>query len=124
MPTGNSNGNRKKERTEAQKAVQFKKGQSGNPSGRPKKDPALVEILVKGGPKAAQYMLDLLENQDAKDSDRQRAAEYILDRLMGKATQPIQADMFLEDKPVTLGEMLTMAREVVANAEGGGDGVP
>ena len=102
----------------------FEKGRSGNPGGRPKKDPAVTEILARGGPAAAQFMVGLLDDPKARAADKQRAAEYILDRLMGKAAQPIQADVFKAEQPLTLGEMLTMAREVVANAGSGGDEVP
>lgn len=89
---------------------------SGN--GRPKKDPAVAEILSQGGVKAAQFMIGILDSPDAKDSDKQRAAEYILDRLLGKATQPIQADVFRAAQPLTLDECFAIAEEVLHEAGG------
>lgn len=92
----------------------FQAGQSGNPGGRPKKDPTVAAILTAGGKPAAEYMVALVKDPEAKPADRQRAAEYILDRLLGKALQPIQADVFQADAPLTLNEMQEIARELIA----------
>ena len=96
----------------------FEKGRSGNPGGRPKKDPAVADALVAGGLKAAQFMVGVLDDPEAKLADRQRAAEYILDRLLGKATQPIQADVFQAATPLTLDECFAIAEEVLHEAGG------
>lgn len=92
-----------------------------NKGGRPKKDPAVVEILAKGGPAAASFMVGLLNDPEAKASDKQRAAEYILDRVIGKAAQPIVADVFQSETPLTLDEMFTIAEEVLHEQAGGSE---
>lgn len=110
MPAGNST----KSEEKRVRGRPFEKGKSGNPSGRPKKDPTVTAILTAGGKPAAEYMVELVKDPEAKAADRQRAAEYILDRLLGKATQPIQADVFQAEAPLTLNEMQEIARELIA----------
>lgn len=110
--------NRNRTGGKAANSGQFKKGQSGNPGGRPKKDPVIAEILAKGGPAAASFMVELLNDPEAKAADKQRAAEYILDRLLGKAAQPIVADVFKSEKPLTLDECFAIAEEVLHEAGG------
>jgi hypothetical protein len=69
----------------------FKKGQSGNPNGRPKKIPELRELLAnvlgdeKDGKSAAEAILMALRNKAIKGDVR--AAELLLDRAYGKAKQ-------------------------------------
>ena len=72
----------------------WKKGESGNPKGRPKKIPELRELLAnvlgdeKDGKTAAEAILMALRNKAIKGDVR--AAELLLDRAYGKATQPIE----------------------------------
>src|SRR6478609_1322860 len=72
----------------------FKKGQTGNPNGRPKKLPAIDELLDKvlgtdgSGKSEAEAILNALKAK-AKRGDV-RAAELLLDRAYGKAKQAIQ----------------------------------
>ena len=69
----------------------FKKGQSGNPNGRPKKLPHLDELLSsilgeeKDGITAAEAILKALRAKAAKGDIR--AAEVLLDRAYGKSKQ-------------------------------------
>lgn len=71
----------------------FKKGQSGNPKGRPKKLPKLDELLAdvlgeeQGGIEAAKAILMALRKKAVKGDVR--AAEALLDRAYGKALQSI-----------------------------------
>lgn len=71
----------------------FKKGQSGNPKGRPKKLPDLEVIITavladeKNGITAAQQILQALHKAAVKGNVR--AAELLLDRAYGKITQKI-----------------------------------
>lgn len=71
----------------------FKKGQSGNPNGRPKKLPELDDLLAnvlgeeKDGVTAAEAILKALRAKAAKGDVR--AAEVLLDRGWGKVKQPI-----------------------------------
>lgn len=72
----------------------FKKGQTGNPNGRPKKLPELDALLAevlgeeKDGKTAAQAILMALRAKAAKGDVR--AAEVLMDRAWGKAKQPIE----------------------------------
>lgn len=72
----------------------FKKGQSGNPKGRPKKLPQLDELMAevlgeeKDGITAAKAILAKLR-QKAISGDV-RAAEIMLDRAYGKAKQSME----------------------------------
>ena len=69
----------------------FKKGQSGNPNGRPKKLPQLDVLLgnvlgeEKDGLSAAEAILKALRAKATKGDVR--AAEVLLDRAYGKAMQ-------------------------------------
>jgi hypothetical protein len=73
------------------KETQFKKGESGNPNGRPKKLPQLNELLAeilgeeKDGITAAEAILKALRAKAAKGDIR--AAEVLLDRAYGKPKQ-------------------------------------
>lgn len=72
----------------------FKKGQSGNPNGRPKKLPQLDKLLAdvlgeeKDGITAGEAILKALRAKATKGDVR--AAEVLLDRAYGKATQRIE----------------------------------
>jgi hypothetical protein len=72
----------------------FKKGQSGNLNGRPKKLPKLDDLLAEvlgeevGGKTVAKSILIKL-SQKAKAGDV-RAAELVLDRAYGKAKQSME----------------------------------
>lgn len=72
----------------------FKKGQSGNPNGRPKKLPALDKLLAdvlgeeKDGLTAADAILRKLRAMAAAGNIR--AAEILLDRAYGKAKQTME----------------------------------
>ncbi len=71
----------------------FKKGQSGNPKGRPKKLPKLDELLAEvlgtesKGKTIAENILRSLQKQAMKGNVK--AAELLLDRAYGKAKQSL-----------------------------------
>jgi hypothetical protein len=77
-------------------AKPFKKGQSGNPNGRPKKIPELRELLAnvlgdeKDGKTAAEAILMALRAKATKGDVR--AAELLLDRAYGKPKQDIELE--------------------------------
>lgn len=71
----------------------YKKGQTGNPNGRPKKLPELDKLLAEvlgeeqNGATAAETILKVLRLKAAKGDIR--AAEILLDRAYGKARQTV-----------------------------------
>ena len=77
------------------KETQFKKGESGNEKGRPKKLPEIDKLLAdvlgeeKDGIEAAKAILMALRAKATKGDVR--AAEVLLDRAYGKAKQVIDA---------------------------------
>lgn len=72
----------------------FKKGQTGNPNGRPKKLPELDKLLAsvlgeeKDGLTAGEAILKKLRQMAV--SGNVRAAEILLDRAYGKSKQPME----------------------------------
>ena len=60
----------------------FAPGQSGNPSGRPKQDPAIKEAARAHADKAIAVFVANLDDEDPKV--RHKAAEALLDRGFGK----------------------------------------
>ncbi len=90
----------------------FKKGESGNPNGRPKKLPELDKLLAdvlgeeKDGTTAAEAILKALRAKATKGDIR--AAEVLLERAYGKAKQSmdvtsngqtIAVPLWLTEKP-------------------------
>lgn len=65
----------------------FQPGQSGNPSGRPKQDPAIKEAARAHAERALAVFVANME--DENPAVRHKAAEAILDRAYGKPAQAI-----------------------------------
>ena len=84
----------------------FKKGQSGNPNGRPKKLPGINQLLAEvlgddtGGVVEAKKILIALSKRALKGDVR--AAEIILDRAYGKPKQSVDVGMQLSGE-ITIG---------------------
>ena len=72
------------------KPWQFQKGKSGNLSGRPKADPNVKEMLKAAVPDAVELLIETMNDPMVKIELRIRCAETVLDRVYGKATQPIE----------------------------------
>ena len=90
----------------------FVKGGPGGP-GRTPLAPNLKDALLPLGDKAVAALTKILDDPDAKDSDKLRAAEIVLERLLGKAAQPIIAELHQTDEPMTLQQMMARARELI-----------
>jgi hypothetical protein len=85
----------------------FKKGESGNPNGRPKKLPEIAVLLAnvlgkegKDGMTAAEEILMALHAR-AKKGDT-RAAEVLLDRAYGKPKQTTDTNITSTDPLVII----------------------
>lgn len=75
----------------------FQKGVSGNRGGRKRLPDDLKDALRAACPEALRVLVSVLEDEKARDADRLRAAEIILDRGYGKPTQAV--DLNASDIP-------------------------
>lgn len=69
------------------------KGQSGNPGGRPAVDQDVRDMLKAATPAAAKLLIDTMQDPDCKIDVRLDAARTVMDRVYGKATQPIDGNI-------------------------------
>ena len=65
----------------------WKKGQSGNPGGRPKAEKEVVEAARAAGPRAVAVLTELLEDPDKRI--RIEASKALLDRGFGRPAQSV-----------------------------------
>lgn len=87
MSAANSTGSAKKKRV----GRPFKKGESGNPTGRPKVDPEVRELARAYTEEAILTLVDALKDIDGRV--RVAAANALLDRGHGKPIQAVTADV-------------------------------
>ena len=71
--------------------AKFKKGQSGNPGGRPKEAIHFAELAKEHSEAALNVLINALESNNEKN--RIMAANLILDRAYGKPSQEIKGEM-------------------------------
>jgi hypothetical protein len=93
----------------------WKKGQSGNPKGRPTREMQCRELLAQigeHGDEALAIIAEVMRNPRAGDAEeiRLKAANSILDRIIGKPTQSVAASILQRNIPAdgTLIEGSTM----------------
>lgn len=86
--------------------------------GRQPLAPSLRDMLLPLGEKSIRALQTVLDDPDAKAADRLRAAEIVMDRLLGKAAQPIIAEMHQTEEPMSLSQMMARARELLGDDAG------
>lgn len=69
-----------------------KPGRSNNPNGRPKQPKEFKDIVKNNTVTAINAVIEIMNDPNAKGSDRIKAAEIVMDRAYGKATQLIAGD--------------------------------
>ena len=75
----------------------WKKGQSGNPGGRPKTVGEVRELAGRHTPRVIEVLMDILEN-GSSDAARVAAGKELLDRACGKAVAKSEMDVrFMSD---------------------------
>jgi hypothetical protein len=92
MPASTSNSTPTRRLPEKMAVKVWKPGVSGNPQGRRKMDPEIMETLQAGSAAAAARLVELTRSKDERVA--LLASQAVLDRVYGKPTQAI-------DKTVT-----------------------
>lgn len=102
----------------------WKKGQSGNPKGRPTREMQCRELLAQigeHGDEAVAIIAEVMRNPRAGDAEeiRLKAANSILDRIVGKPTQSVAASILQRNISAdgTLIEGSTMMSPLLAAAQ-------
>lgn len=96
----------------------FQKGQSGNPSGRPKNTPEQLDALAAIrdlAPDAANVLQQIMQDERAPAAARIRAAVEILDRTYGRAETPLKVD---DAKRDTLSDIRSDVEKIKAAVKG------
>lgn len=101
---------------EAGEPYRFKKGQSGNPNGRPKKIQEAEDKLLENLLKAANKLGEHIGSEDPRVS--LQASVQVLERVMGKAVQKVeQKNIDPSPKEMDLDELEQAYREATAQGD-------
>lgn len=99
----------------------FKPGESGNPKGRPKKLPALDDLLADvlgddgSGKSEAKAILEALHKRAIKGDVR--AAEVLLERAYGKVKQEIDQQTTVKDERIDVSKLTPEQRRYLADLQ-------
>lgn len=77
--------------------AKFVKGQSGNPSGRPKQDPELKELAKAKTSAAIRTLDEIMRSKKSPAAARVAAAQALLDRGHGKPHQSTSSEVTGKD---------------------------
>lgn len=92
------------------------KGQSGNPSGRPKLIGHVRELAQAYTEESIQTLVEIMRDKKAHATSRAAAAQSLLDRGWGKAAQPVGGTDDLPPirtvRDLTEAELMAMAQQV------------
>jgi hypothetical protein len=86
----------------------FKKGQSGNPAGRPKKRIEISDLAREHAGKAMRTLIKLIDSTD--DKVALAAANAVLDRALGKPKQAVDVNQHRDMADFSDAELLAIAR--------------
>lgn len=86
----------------------FRKGQSGNPAGRPRKLVTVSQLAEGSSEKALKKLIALMDSE--KDTVALAAAQAILDRAMGKPKQSLDVTNKKDVADFDLAELHAIAR--------------
>lgn len=71
----------------------FVKGVSGNPNGRPAMPDEVKEMLKAATPRAAQLLIDVIDDTEQPINLRIDCANKVIERIYGKPNQPIDGEL-------------------------------
>ena len=92
----------------------WEKGQSGNPSGKARRDAAILRRLDTLTLKAVDAYAKILSDNDATNSERLQAANAVLDRVLGKPKQQITSQVTVEHGPTAqLAALMGLSRSAL-----------
>lgn len=88
--------------------TRFKKGQSGNPRGRPKKLLSAIDVANENCEKALKKLVKLIDSKDERVS--LQAATVVVERALGKAKQALDITKKQDAADYSDAELLAIAR--------------